>query len=60
MWRVAGFFLGCVLVFSAAGQAYPSKTLKIVVPFAPGGYTLLMATTGVWRKLVRERNIVVN
>jgi tripartite-type tricarboxylate transporter receptor subunit TctC len=35
--RVAALLAGLALAFAAQGQSYPSKPIKFVVPFPPGG-----------------------
>jgi tripartite-type tricarboxylate transporter receptor subunit TctC len=37
MKRFAGFVLGIALSTSALGQAFPTKPIRVVVPFGPGG-----------------------
>ena len=41
--RAAAMLLAAILPASAAAQAFPSKPLKIVVPYSPGGTTDLLA-----------------
>src|SRR5690349_15451953 len=49
MRRVVGFVIGCFFALSVAAQTYPSKTLRIIVPFAPGG------STDIFARLVGDR-----
>ena len=41
--RAAAMLLAAILPASAAAQAFPSKPLKIIVPYSPGGTTDLLA-----------------
>nr|WP_307659039.1 tripartite tricarboxylate transporter substrate binding protein [Variovorax paradoxus] len=43
MASAAAAALACVLPLSAQAQAWPAKTIRFVVPFAPGGANDLMA-----------------
>ena len=40
-----GFYLGLTLVNIGQAQTYPSKAIRIVVPFAPGGTSDILART---------------
>ena len=35
--RVLGFAIAALLVSSASAQSWPAKTVRVIVPFAPGG-----------------------
>ena len=61
------FLIGLCALLAAPAHAqerYPSRPLRVVVPFAPGGSTdifaRLIAEREKWGWLVRERNIVGN
>ena len=43
MTSAAAAALACVLPLSAQAQAWPAKTIRFIVPFAPGGANDLMA-----------------
>jgi tripartite-type tricarboxylate transporter receptor subunit TctC len=45
MKHIVGFLAGVVLSASAAGQAFPTKPIRLVVPFGPGGVADITART---------------